>query len=176
MTDTVEVSRCTIKGCDGLIVPDITGRPICYMCGPRDMLPTFYGASLKSEAAMRIGMKVERIDGIDFGTPTSGMNSVMAGKKDDKGKLDWTLLPWYPLEEVVRVMQHGAKKYGRDNWLHVLDSKRRYTAAAARHLIAYLAGQKNDPESGYHHLAHAVCCMLFIIYNEGTDAIPTREL
>ena len=99
-----------------------------------------------------------------------------AGKKFDKDKLDWTLLPWFPLEEVVKVMQHGAKKYGRNNWLYVLDSKQRYLAAGLRHLISYTRGEKNDPESGYHHLAHAVCCMLFIIYNEGTDAIPTREL
>ena len=158
MTDTVEVSRCTILGCDGLIVPDITGKPMCYMCGPKDMLPTFYGRSLRSEAAMKMGM----------GPPV--------GKKDDKDKLDWTLLPWIPLEEVTKVMQHGAKKYGRDNWLFVDDSKRRYTAAGFRHCIAWLTGEKKDPESGYHHLAHAVCCFLFIIHNEGTDAIPTREL
>ena len=160
---------CRIPGCFGFYVPDITGRPMCYKCGPRDMLPTFYGASLKSEAAMRMGMQ----DPIKYNPLDNELRKQEViqtlGKKDDKDKLDWTLLPWYPLEEVVKVMQHGAKKYGRDNWLYVTDSKKRYTAAGLRHLIAYMKGEKYDPDSGYHHLAHAVCCFLFIIYNEGTE-------
>lgn len=28
---------CRLKGCGGWIGPDLTGRPMCYLCGPRDM-------------------------------------------------------------------------------------------------------------------------------------------
>ena len=38
---TQSVQTCIIKGCDGFYVPDITGRTMCYKCGPRDMLPAF---------------------------------------------------------------------------------------------------------------------------------------
>lgn len=84
------------------------------------------------------------------------------GRKDDKDKLDWTLLPIEPLEDVVRVLEFGAKKYARDNWRKVDNAHRRYIAAALRHIVAYQKGEVNDPESGQPHLAHAACCLLFL--------------
>lgn len=89
-----------------------------------------------------------------------------AGKKADAGKPDWTLLPWKALTEVIRVLEFGAGKYGRNNWQQVADSKRRYTAAAFRHLSAYADGETRDPESGLHHLGHAACCVLFLLWGE----------
>lgn len=86
-----------------------------------------------------------------------------AGMKFDTGKLDYTLLPWDGVEEIVKVLEFGAKKYDRDNWKHVSNAEVRYMAAAFRHLIAHNNGEKTDSETGLSHLAHASCCLLFLL-------------
>ncbi len=88
------------------------------------------------------------------------------GRKYDDGKLQWSLVPWEALEEVVEVLMFGAKKYERDNWKYVDDANRRYNDAALRHLIAANTGEALDPESGKHHKAHAICCLLFDLWLE----------
>lgn len=49
----------------------------------------------------------------------------------------------------------------------------RLIGAALRHLFAFARGEDRDPESGLSHLAHAGCCILFLITHErcklGTD-------
>lgn len=96
------------------------------------------------------------------------------GKKFDQGKTEWDLLPLGPVEEVVNVLMHGREKYGRDNWQLVDNPIRRYYAAAQRHLAAFRRARfdtKNpfdavDSESKLHHLAHAACCILFLLWHE----------
>lgn len=87
----------------------------------------------------------------------------VAGVKYDAGKPDWTLMPWLGLVEVVRVLEFGAAKYSRDGWRVVPDARRRYLAAAFRHMTAFTEGERCDAESGLHHLAHAACCLLFVL-------------
>ena len=89
--------------------------------------------------------------------------STSVGRKFDAGKLDYTLVPWDGLEEIVKVLEFGARKYARDNWKHVEGGDVRYLAAAFRHLIAYNTGEKVDQETGISHLAHAGCCLLFLL-------------
>lgn len=84
------------------------------------------------------------------------------GRKFDGGKLEYGLLPPLALEEVVKVLTFGAQKYDRDNWQKVPDSKRRYFDALQRHVWAWKRGEQLDPESGIHHLAHAMCCLMFL--------------
>jgi hypothetical protein len=87
------------------------------------------------------------------------------GVKYDKEKVRPTLLfksLKQPLDEVLAVLEFGAKKYAPDNWKHVEGP--RYDDAMLRHIQAYLGGEMNDPETGLHHLAHATCCILFKIY------------
>jgi hypothetical protein len=36
-------------------------------------------------------------------------------------------------------------------------------AAAFRHMAAYAQHQQNDPETGLSHMAHAGCCILFLL-------------
>jgi hypothetical protein len=93
----------------------------------------------------------------------------MTGRKYDRGKRDWTLMPWSALEWVVKVLEHGEQKYERDNWQQVDNGRQRYLAAAFRHLIAHTKGERLDEESGLPHLAHACCCLLFLlhIFDEG---------
>jgi dATP/dGTP diphosphohydrolase len=85
------------------------------------------------------------------------------GTKHDEGKDRWDLLPTASVREVVRVLGFGAKKYGDENWRCVEDARRRYYAAAMRHLTTwYYDQEKNDPESGLSHLAHCICCLMFL--------------
>jgi hypothetical protein len=85
------------------------------------------------------------------------------GYKADAGKPDWTLFPFDGAEEVVRVLELGAEKYARDNWRSVPDAINRYRKAGLRHRIADALGEANDPETGKSHLAHSVCCDLFVL-------------
>ena len=85
-----------------------------------------------------------------------------AGLKLDAGKPRWSLLPWEALALVVDVLEHGARKYSPGNWAHVPDARTRYFDACVRHLTAWNRGEKNDPESKLPHLAHAICCLLFL--------------
>lgn len=86
------------------------------------------------------------------------------GRKADAGKLRWDLMPWGQLRHVASVMTFGAKKYGTWNWTKVPAARERYFSAAQRHMVAWIGGEKKDPESGLPHLAHAICCLLFLMW------------
>ena len=92
----------------------------------------------------------------------ASQKATTGGRKFDGGKLQYGLLPPLALAETVKVLTFGAEKYEPDNWKFVPDSKRRYFDALQRHLWAYKAGEQMDPESGIHHLAHAMCCLMFL--------------
>lgn len=91
----------------------------------------------------------------------------MKGVKKDGEKDRWDLLPYGPVAEVVKVLTFGARKYSDDNWQQVPQARKRYFAAAMRHLVAWFRGERYDPESKIHHLAHAVCCLLFLMWFDG---------
>lgn len=85
------------------------------------------------------------------------------GRKDDAEKPRWDLLPWIGTGHVVDVLTYGAKKYAPENWRKVEGWRWRYFTAAMRHLTKWRLGEKIDPESGCPHLAHAACCILFLL-------------
>jgi len=89
----------------------------------------------------------------------------MKGVKYDDKKLDYTLLPKSALDEVVKVLMYGARKYPEaNNWKKVSDARNRYNKAALRHLFSEVDGEEIDPESNLFHLAHAVCSNLFALH------------
>ena len=87
--------------------------------------------------------------------------------KADSGKLQWSLLPFAELEEVVKVLMKGASKYSPDNWKKC-DNTKRYEDALMRHIVSYIKGDKIDEVSqggdGLPHLAHAICNCLFLMW------------
>ena len=87
--------------------------------------------------------------------------------KHDQGKVKLAHLPFAQLEIIARVLDHGEVKYGRDNWKK--GNFMRYASACLRHLFARLKGERNDPESGLPHLAHAACCILFMMWFDDGD-------
>ena len=97
------------------------------------------------------------------------------GVKYDEDKLQWSLLPFRALKEVVAVLGFGAKKYAPDNWQRVPDARTRYVDAAFRHLTDWHLKERLDGETGKSHLAHAICCLLFLLWfeqEEREDASP----
>lgn len=86
------------------------------------------------------------------------------GTKFDSGKWRFSLLPMDALRQVIAVLEYGAQKYSADNWQAVPDARKRYFDAAHRHLAAWFSGELLDSESGLSHLAHATCCLLFLLY------------
>lgn len=96
------------------------------------------------------------------------------GRKDDSGKLDFTLLDDMPraLSAVVEVMQWASTKkepvpYDRGSWIGV--DPARYNAAQQRHNVAAsLQASKSggnrelelDPETNLLHAAHKACSAL----------------
>jgi hypothetical protein len=89
----------------------------------------------------------------------------MSGVKHDGGKPPMGLLPASALREVAEVLDFGAQKYSPNNWRHVRPGHR-YLDASLRHLFAYSEGEDIDHGpggSGLSHLAHAACCILFMI-------------
>lgn len=89
----------------------------------------------------------------------------MSGRKHDAGKPMWRLLPWAELEEVVKTLNFGAKKYGVDNWKSVRDGERRYQDAALRHVKAILVGDRRDKDTGTSHYANAIASLLFAFWH-----------
>ena len=92
------------------------------------------------------------------------------GVKYDQGKPDYTLLTMRNgLDRIVRVLEYGANKYSPDNWRRVEGREKRYRAAAMRHLLADIQSPGSvDPETGESHLAHAACCLLFLLDEMGS--------
>lgn len=93
------------------------------------------------------------------------------GIKFDDGKLRHDLLPLYPVHETIRVLMYGAQKYDDHNWKKVSPLRARYYNAVKRHIDDWWEGEQLDSESGYHHLAHAVCCLVFLMQAEKEEII-----
>lgn len=94
------------------------------------------------------------------------------GLKYDAGKLRFSLLMrslWLPLKSIVAVLSYGEQKYAADSWQTVPNARVRYEDAMDRHLNAWRSGENYDAESGCHHLAHAGCNILFLLWSAFDD-------
>lgn len=87
--------------------------------------------------------------------------------KHDQGKAPMSLLSREALEQIALVMEFGRQKYAAHNWRQGFTWSRPLSAAL-RHLMAFNDGEDKDPESGLSHLAHAACCIMFLLEFEKT--------
>ena len=92
-----------------------------------------------------------------------GVETDEHGRKDDLGKPQWCLLPFKAVEKIVKVLTFGAAKYSPGNWKNVSHADQRYFSALLRHLSAWHSGERFDKETKLSHLAHAGCCLLFLM-------------
>ena len=88
------------------------------------------------------------------------------GRKDDQAK---TWRPGLIAPEFIRgiatVLAFGAIKYAAGNWALGMDWSRPIDALD-RHWTAWKGGEKYDPETGYSHLWHCGCCLMFLVAYE----------
>lgn len=112
------------------------------------------------------------------------------GRKFDKGKARWDLVPWEQFKEVVDILTFGSMKYEDNNWKYVKGGRERYFRAMISHAMDYRiaveTGQpelKNDPlvdehgnaGSGKSHLAHVICNALFLMWFDNQDEKNANE-
>lgn len=95
------------------------------------------------------------------------------GKKYDTDKRDWSLLPWGAIEEVVKVLEFGAAKYGRENWKMV--DRSRYLKALLRHVVDYARGERIDTESKLPTLAHVGANVLFLLHLDSASSVQSES-
>lgn len=97
------------------------------------------------------------------------------GLKFDSEKLRFDLLPVDALREITKVLNFGLGKYGERNWERGMNWARLYRAAVG-HMFDWFESNELDNESNLLHLAHAGCCILFLISyakrNVGHDDRP----
>lgn len=89
------------------------------------------------------------------------------GIKHDQEKPDMSLISSIALFKMAEVMTFGKKKYSAHNWRGGF-AWSRPAAASIRHIFAWLGGEAKDPETGLSHLAHAACCIMFLLEFETT--------
>ena len=101
-------------------------------------------------------------EAVDYFAEVKQSKSV--GMKFDTGKLLYSLIPPETTKALAEVLTYGAQKYAPNNWIKVENGDIRYMDALFRHLEAFRSGETHDPESGYHHLSHCLCNIMFLHY------------
>lgn len=95
--------------------------------------------------------------------------SELSASRYNEGKLRWSLLYTPAIEELIRVLENGAKKYGDYNWQKGFKDPNCCYDSMMRHIQAYPSGEIVDKESGCHHLAHVMANCMFSIYFDQKD-------
>lgn len=134
----------------------------CSTCDPSGM-----GENLSNYVSMKF---LDKIGNGPWEQVVAGLSGeAKQGVKYDDGKARWELIPFRAMRDVVDVLTYGSRKYADDNWKIVPDARKRYVSAAFRHLTDWAGGEKKDSETGKSHLAHAICCLLFLLWFEQED-------
>jgi hypothetical protein len=104
---------------------------------------------------------------------------VEEGRKDDAGKVRYSLIPAGPLNELARVYSMGAAHYGDHNWTKGIKYSR-LLDAALRHIEAYRSGRTSSEHTfegqPLHHLAHAVFSLFALIQQDRSGREDLNDL
>jgi len=95
------------------------------------------------------------------------------GLKHDSTKPDYSLLDYTFIEDLIRVLTHGATIYGRNNWQNFTpEDIPRFASAIMRHTAAILKGEHTDPDSHLLHAVHIAAEAMFIHYHTLKSQLP----
>lgn len=92
-------------------------------------------------------------------TPLDGNPKTVFGLR----KPSMSVVPPVALMHLMLAMGDGAKKYGKLNWRLNAVTASVYYDAAMRHLMAWYDGEDTAPDSGIHHLGHAMACLAILV-------------
>ena len=97
-----------------------------------------------------------------------GSKYITEGIKHDVGKPRIELIPPELIFETAKVLTKGAIKYSDRNWEKGIIYSRVF-GALMRHMWDWWWGRDRDDETGESHLAHAACCIAFLIAYESRN-------
>jgi len=130
--------------CDSNLHKDSTATISCISCGFRlEPKPTYSNKGL-----------------------LQGEMPVIGARKDDQGKLRYSLVPPVAIKALAQVLTFGAEKYAPNGWMNVPNAKERYLDALLRHIEAHRSGELLDEESNLSHLSHAITNLAFLLHFE----------
>ena len=93
----------------------------------------------------------------------------------NENKPKWSLVDFDSLEDMVKVLEFGAKKYSADNWKNGLNTDE-VVESLLRHIFKYLSGEDLDEESRLPHTGHILCNAMFLSYmNKYKKEFDTRR-
>jgi len=126
--------------------------------------------AMADEIVYRGGKKLEKIQtaAITASMFDTGKTAKGTALKFDTDKLPLHLLSTEAMNQTAAVLKFGAIKYAEHNWRKGFTWSRPLSAAM-RHITAFNDGEDKDPESGLSHLAHAACCIMFLLEFEKTQ-------
>lgn len=84
------------------------------------------------------------------------------------GKLGVGQIPPLMLAHLGLVYSYGEGKYAKDNWKNGTKWSE-FIESADRHFLFWKSRESRDPESGLHHLAHAIWNLTTLLYYEEHD-------
>lgn len=159
-----DIADCISVNSDGKVIVN-KGNPITW--------PTTATSGMQAIVDVKAGTLRFAYDGwprahtefvvSEYVAPAEDCLAAITGTKHDHGKPILGAVPPHAELAVGRVLTFGSNKYARGNWDKVEDHENRYMDAALRHLNAHRRGELTDSESGESHLAHAACCILFML-------------
>ncbi len=98
-------------------------------------------------------------------------------KRYNKGKVPLSLVleSRDALEGLARVLEMGAKKYGRSNWKKGYSDDTVLLDSLMRHIVKVASGEVIDEESGLPHADHILCNAFFLShFNHQKPSISTK--
>jgi hypothetical protein len=152
------------------------GIPVMHMGDDETEAPIpFIGNPCASGVNCKLGEGIQNTLGAMEPIKTLSNGTKRFGQKHDNGKLRYDLVPCTAYRQLVEVLTVGAAKYGDENWKKVDQAERRYYAACMRHLESHRSGELVDQEDGKTHLAHAMCCVLFLLELQNMKGVAGNE-
>jgi len=104
----------------------------------------------------------------DIVSPDAPMTENSEGGRQSRVDVRFDLIDAKAMFEMAKVLDHGAKKYGADNWR--LISVQDHLNHLLMHTFAYLAGDRSDD-----HLSHILCRATFALGVQLADTSETQR-
>ena len=95
-------------------------------------------------------------------TEESEKSQPEVGTKHDSGKPRYSLVIQEFIDDLIEVLEFGAKNHGDFNWKNV--DKVRFQDAMYRHFSKYTKGELYDEDTGKQHMVHIACNAMFLHY------------